>query len=60
MGVPQFLGMVDDGFLELGGVTEAKLCMIAIAYHNKAVDELLLGRVRFLPVPVCVCVPSTM
>lgn len=38
--------MVDDGLLELGGTTSIKLSLVAVAYHNKAVDCVLDNRVR--------------
>jgi hypothetical protein len=33
--------MVDEGRLEVGGVSAAKVCMVAIAYHNLAVELML-------------------
>jgi hypothetical protein len=38
--------MVEDGLLEVGGTTATKLSLVAVAYHNKAVDYLLDKRVR--------------
>ena len=38
--------MVEDGLLEVGGTTATKLSLVAVAYHNKAVDCLLDKRVR--------------
>jgi hypothetical protein len=37
----QVLGMVDDGRLESGGVTAEKMLLIAVAYHNTAVEHML-------------------
>ena len=37
----QVLGMVEEGRLETGGVSAQKLCLIAVAYHNRAVEYML-------------------
>jgi hypothetical protein len=32
--------MVEDGRLEVGGVAPQKLCLVAVCYHNIAVEQL--------------------
>jgi hypothetical protein len=34
----QVLSMVDGGLLETGGVSPLKLCLVAVAYHNRGVE----------------------
>jgi hypothetical protein len=41
----QVLQMVDEGKLEGTGADSEKICMIAVCYHNTAVDHLLLQQV---------------
>ena len=41
----QVLKMVEDERLESGGPSSQKICLIAITYHNIAVEQLLLSRV---------------
>ena len=50
----QVLAMVDEGLLEIGGVTTQKLTLITVAYHNKAVALLLIGQ----PQNACVAMQS--
>ena len=42
--ITQVLAMVRQGQLDLGGSSPHKLCMIAIAYHNLAVELLYLSK----------------
>lgn len=42
----QILQMVDEGKLEGNGTDQEKICMIAICYHNIAVDHLMLQQVH--------------
>ena len=39
----QVLVLVDAGKLEVGGASPQKLSMIAVAFHNLAVEHLLIG-----------------
>jgi tetratricopeptide (TPR) repeat protein len=39
----QVLALVDDGRLEVGGASPQKLCLVAVAFHNLAVEQLLIG-----------------
>ena len=41
----QVLKMVEDERLETGGTSSQKICLIAVTYHNIAVEQLLLSRV---------------
>lgn len=41
----QVLKMVEDERLESGGPSSQKICLIAVTYHNIAVEQLLLSRV---------------
>jgi hypothetical protein len=52
--VDQIMQMVDDGVLETGGATSEKLTLVAVAYHNKAVDLLLSGH----PQEACVAMQA--
>ncbi|CAM9526846.1 unnamed protein product, partial [Chrysoparadoxa australica] len=36
----KFLAMVEDGRLDIGGSSPQKLCMVAVCYHNAAVEHL--------------------
>ncbi|CAM9350178.1 unnamed protein product [Ectocarpus sp. 12 AP-2014] len=38
----QVLAMVQEGKLDLGGNSPQKLCLVAICYHNMAVEQLIL------------------
>lgn len=38
--------MVEDGRLESGGASAQKICLVAVTYHNIAVEQLLLSRVH--------------
>lgn len=38
--------MVDEERLELGGASAQKLCMIAVCYHNIAVELMVMHQVR--------------
>jgi tetratricopeptide (TPR) repeat protein len=40
----QVLEFVDDGRLDTGGGAPQKLCLVAVCYHNAAVEQLKLGR----------------
>eukprot|EP00948_MAST-09A_sp_MAST-9A-sp1_P002945 g2945.t1 len=40
------LQMVEDERLEHGGASAQKICMIAVTYHNIAVEQLLISRVH--------------
>ena len=42
----QVLRMVEDGRLEGGGSSAQKICLVAVTYHNIAVEQLLLSRVN--------------
>ena len=42
----QVLMMVEDGRLESGGASAQKICLVAVTYHNIAVEQLLLSRVH--------------
>ena len=42
----QVLQLVDEGKLEDGGPSAEKVCMVAVCYHNIAVDQLLMQQVR--------------
>ena len=42
----QVLWMVEDGRLESGGASATKICLVAVTYHNIAVEQLLLSRVH--------------
>ena len=42
----QILQMVDEGKLEGTGADTEKICMIAVCYHNIAVDHLLLHQIQ--------------
>jgi hypothetical protein len=46
----QVLQMVDEGKLEDGGPSAEKVCMVAVCYHNSAVDHIFMQQVRFLAV----------
>jgi hypothetical protein len=48
--IDQVIDMVEEGRLETGGVSAQKLCLIAVAYHNRAVEYVLQppARVRQL------------
>lgn len=46
----QILDMVDDERLQVGGTSAQKICMVAVCYHNIAVEQLLLRR----PAEACV------
>ena len=37
--------MVDEGKLEDGGPSPEKVCMVAVCYHNTAVDQLIMQQV---------------
>eukprot|EP00752_Nemacystus_decipiens_P002057 g1969.t1 len=38
----QVLAMVEEGNLDVGGNSPQKLCLVAICYHNMAVEQLIL------------------
>lgn len=40
----QVLNLVHEGKLEVGGTNAQKICMVAVCYHNIAVEQLLLFR----------------
>ncbi|GBG34107.1 Hypothetical Protein FCC1311_103302 [Hondaea fermentalgiana] len=46
----QILDMVDDERLQVGGTNAQKICMVAVCYHNIAVEQLVLRR----PAEACV------
>lgn len=35
---------MDEGKLEVGGASALKICMVAVCYHNIAVDHLILNQ----------------
>lgn len=39
----QVLALVEDGSLNVGGTQPQKLCMVAVCYHNIAVEQLTLN-----------------
>jgi len=41
----QVLIMVEDGRLDVGGTSPQKLCLVAVAYHNIAVEQLSLRHI---------------
>ena len=49
----QVLTMVETGQLEVGGTQPQKLCLVAVCYHNIAVEQLILIRVRCLYLGAC-------
>merc|ERR1712194_425116 len=40
----QVLEMVEDERLQVGGTNAQKICMVAVCYHNIAVEQLALSR----------------
>jgi hypothetical protein len=44
----QVLQMVDEGKLEDGGPSAEKVCMVAVCYHNSAVDHIFMQQVRWV------------
>ena len=42
----EVLHMVEDERLESGGASAQKICLVAVCYHNIAVEQLLLSRVH--------------